>query len=74
MQQNSQIQARLEALGKRGDTMAILLEIVCGHEDRQQKELRELRAAIDALPEPRQADRTASAEISADMLAPSCGG
>jgi hypothetical protein len=73
-QSNPEIEKRLAALGERSEHMAVLLEIFYGQNERQRRELQELRAAIAV---PGGAERTAqdaTSEISADMLAGASGG
>jgi hypothetical protein len=68
MQSNPEIEKRLAALGNRSETMAILLEMVCGQGERQRRELQELRAALVSSRN-QEPSGTVPGDISPDMLA-----
>ena len=69
MQQSTpEIERRLAALGKRSETMFILLEMVSRQDELQRQELQELRSAIVSSGGPEQRNQVAPGDISADML------
>jgi hypothetical protein len=70
-QSDSEIEKRLAALGNRSETMATLLEMVCGQGERQRRELQELRSAIASSRNQEQTGSVAPGEISPEMLAAS---